>query len=281
MDSIPRRSIEELCSRYEMEPELKDYYVEGVFDREVFTQVQGGNSDGVVIYEIDTVDVSAEILRKFGLTNGNKQRVVALAKELAAQLNGDFQYKCFVDRDMDHWFGDLCNVPRLKWSDYSSIELYFFSRDIIIQILVVLARAKLDDAEIYLSSVTSTLTEIYSLRLASCSMGLALKALDLDKQLTVKEGRISFDSAEYSKRWLAKSNQLGVLQEFNASATAWRGRFNVDPRICIRGHDFVDLLAWSIKKFRGLDELASPVAVERLFLAMTDRAPELMNYMKG
>ena len=50
-----RRTISELLARYELEPSLRDVYVEGVFDREVITRCCDSGSDGVIaVYEIDT-----------------------------------------------------------------------------------------------------------------------------------------------------------------------------------------------------------------------------------
>lgn len=273
MSNIPRRSIEELLSRYDMEPTLKDMYVEGVFDKEILSQIKTKHQD-TIIYEIDTVDVPAQILEKLGLTSGNKQRVIALASELA-QIQGRPNYICLVDKDMDHWLDEIQQIPRLKWTEYTSIELYFFSKDVIDQVITVLGRAKIHDSHAYLESITEALKSIYALRLTDRSLKLSLLHLELNKHLKITNGLVSFDSAEYSRRWLAKSNKLSVLKEFISTSQTWREKLNEDPRICIRGHDFIDLLAWSIKALKGIPEMASSVAVERLMLAVVDKAPDL------
>ena len=67
-----------------------------------------------------------ELLGKYNLTEGQKQRVITLAKELADQgLQG---YKCLVDKDLDHWLGRVEEVPNLLWTDYCSVEAYFLMK---------------------------------------------------------------------------------------------------------------------------------------------------------
>ena len=106
MIDIDRRTIAELFARYELEPELADVFVEGTFDREILVQSLNEVQSGYTFYEIDVIDIPQDILKKHRLSCGNKQRVIALARELST-LPDNVQYQCLVDKDLDHWFGSL------------------------------------------------------------------------------------------------------------------------------------------------------------------------------
>jgi hypothetical protein len=48
----------------------------------------------------------------------------------------------------------------------------------------------------------------------------------------------------------------------------WAKKLTCDIRHSSRGHDYTELLAWSISEFGGQKELANEVAVERLFVLL-------------
>ena len=100
-----RREIGELVQRYTLEPTLKDVFVEGVLDASVLHWYlrESGKSE-VIVYEISTVNVPSAILAKHGLTSGEKQRVLALAKELLIYLV-NCPVLCVVDADLDRVLG--------------------------------------------------------------------------------------------------------------------------------------------------------------------------------
>mgnify|MGYP001373265796 CR=1 FL=1 len=86
--TLPRRTINELLTRYDLEPELFDIYVEGYFDRDIIDACLYGKTDiNIAIYVIDSIDVGIDVLDKYGLTSGNKQRLIALSKELTCSKN--------------------------------------------------------------------------------------------------------------------------------------------------------------------------------------------------
>src|SRR5262245_2279213 len=82
-----RRSIAELITRYELEPALRDIYVEG--DRDWFFLRWFFQSIGCripVVYMIEaTVNVPTRLLRQAG-ASGNRGRVIALCMEMEATL---------------------------------------------------------------------------------------------------------------------------------------------------------------------------------------------------
>lgn len=81
-NDISKWTIDELLARYELEPHLSDVFVEGTFDKEVLTQAFSSTSERFTFYEINVVNVPKDTVERYGLSSGNKQRLMALAQEL-------------------------------------------------------------------------------------------------------------------------------------------------------------------------------------------------------
>lgn len=278
MSEIPRRNIQDLQAKYVLEPVIKDVYVEGVFDKDIInTWCRKNNDDSMVVFNIDVIDVPENILRKHSMTEGNKQRVMALAKELEGL--GSNSYSCLVDRDLDHWFDAIETIPRLSWTEYCSLELYFFNEDLIKDILIDVSNAKISLAawpKVY-SSFVNVLKVVYSIRLADCELAMNLSLLELDKFLSVRKGEVFFEKNDFVVRTLNKNSKMKHKAEFTECYEKWESVLKGDPRLYIRGHDYVELLAWMVKGFKGIKEYQSEKTIERIFNVYFDRISNLVS----
>ncbi|GME29671.1 MULTISPECIES: DUF4435 domain-containing protein [unclassified Pantoea] len=276
MSELPRRTIEELKTRYFCEPELYDIYVEGNFDNTIITSWCNKHKESkIVSYEINTVEIPCEILNKYNLTEGKKQRVVALAKELA---HDDFSgYRCLVDKDLEHWIDELEYVPNLIKTDYCSLELYYFKEDVIKRIIVEVSGSKILIWDEFFTSFVDVLKRLYCLRLSGELLKLNLEWIELDKYISFKGSSLIFNNALYAERVLLKNAKRSRLDEFNLIFDRWLGQLNGDPRFYIRGHDFVKMISLSNKGFKGLKNFQDELAIERLFIAFIDEVQELID----
>lgn len=275
MTPIERRTLDELRARYDLEPTLQDVYVEGSFDREVISRcLQANGQTGRIVYEIDSVEVPPAILRREGLTDGNKQRLIALARALDS-FGREIGCRCLVDRDLDQWFGPLEVRRTLVWTEHCSIELYFFADELLKEMLLIAAKAQIENWPSFISSMTSALLDLFSMRLADRELEWSMEWLPLRKHLASGASDIKFDPDEYIVRLLMKNGRAGSREDFRAARARWRSALSGDPRKSIRGHDLVEILCWAIRAFRGLREMASQVAVERIFLLAAPRASGL------
>ena len=280
MTELARRTISELRARYELEPGLRDVYVEGKFDQEILSNFfRGPDFRDRMIYDIDSVEVPTALLIAHGFTDGNKQRIIALARELA-NLPDECQYRCLVDRDLDHWFGPLESTTRLTWTEFCSIELYFFSNEILRDLLITTAKSKISSWEVYLDSLIATLRDLYALRLADRALGWSLEWLSIDRCLSRHESRIIFALPDYIDRLMKKNRKMGTKQQFDHSFALWQQKLSGDPRSHIRGHDLIDLLAWTIAEFRGIKEFSSQVAIQRLLVLLAPNTPGLIGVLQ-
>lgn len=275
MLDITRRTIDELIVRYELAPELDDVFVEGVFDKEVIASAHG--FDGVMraIYEIDSVEVPFALLSTHGLTEGNKQRVIALAKELAKN-EGEYSYVCLVDKDLDHWFGELDPTKRLLWSKYCAIELHFLSSAFLHHLLVTTCKAHISDFNKFFESLISTLSDLYAMRLADRKLVFNMRWVPFESSLSHSKGIVSLSMENYVDRLLLANGKSKQKIKFMEEVTKYRMSLNGDCRNHIRGHDFVDLLVWVVHKFRGIREFASEVALQRLFVLLAPSIPTII-----
>lgn len=280
MSDHNRWSIPELITRYELEPSLKDVFVEGTYDYEILSNCYRTSSQkDRVVYDINSVEVPNELLSKHGLTSGNKQRVIALARELAA-ISDECFYRCIVDPDLDHWFDKLETTPRLVWMDFCSIELYFFSEEVITNLLISTAKSKIDDINGYIESLVEVLSTLYALRLADRQMNTSLSWLTIDRCLIRDKNKINFDVEEYLNRILLDNKKISLKDDFYTNFMVWKKKLTGDPKNYMRGHDFVSALAWTIDKFRGLREFANESTIERVFVMLSPNQKTLVNFLK-
>lgn len=271
MHDIEKRSIEELKTRYDLEPSINDIFVEGPFDADLltmhFSRKEQHNS---IAYSIDTVNVPTELLTKYGYTLGAKQRVKAFARELS-DLNDGQKFLCLVDRDLDQWLEKIEEVRRLVWTEFTSIELYFFEEKTIKEIICIVGSANIVSWNDFWDSFTDTLTTLYALRLTDAELKLMLTWPPFERDLTKKGSKLTFDLDEYIRRILISSGKAKHFAQFRSSFDSWILLLNGDPRAYIRGHDFIELIAWSIAKFGGKREMANKTIIERQIIAMEDR----------
>lgn len=263
MSSPERKSIRELRMRYKLEPELKDVYVEGAYDRDILmSSMSGCPGSDYAVYPIDSVEVSQEIVEECGLSNGNKQRVIALASELA-DIGAHARYLCLVDRDLDHWFSDPPSVPRLRWTKYCSIESHFITLDAFRDIAILTGSATVPDpAELFMTSL-GVLKSLYALRLSDRELDLKMAWIPLKRYLSQGETSVSLDYNRYVDALLNKNGRSTVKGRLLDAARKWEGQFDDEHRMCCRGHDFVDLLAWIISKFNGIKSFGDAEVVSR------------------
>ncbi|MDR9902194.1 DUF4435 domain-containing protein [Enterobacter hormaechei] len=266
---IPSPTVEELIARYDLEPSLQDIYVEGVFDRDLLRKVcaESGFVDRIV-YEINVVDIPYDYLAKYNLTEGNKQRVIALAKELAI-VNKDCKYSCVVDRDLDHWFGKVDNVPRLYWTEYCSMELYFFNEEFIKNSLMYTLGCKIEFWGDFFSSFVDILKKLYALRLCDYDLQLNMVWVSIEKNIVSKGKGMIFQVDDYIGKLLNRNAIMNKKHDLESRYDEWLGKLAGDPRLWIRGHDFIDLLVWVLKNYRGIKEVSNEIVVQRLLIGST------------
>ena len=270
--SDDRRKLHELAVRYENEPTLRDVYVEGQFDAILVSWfLREHDCDDAVVYEIDTVEVPQDVLKKHGLDEGQKGRVIALCLELAASAKVPGQVTGVVDRDYDRLLGIQRQCPLLQYTDYSCMEMYAYNEEVLQRFFHMYVRKAEYTPAAFLSAVQSVLLEAFLMRSTNQKLGCGLSWLDVEDQCKLRRESAEFNSEEFARKYLNKSAKLPLLADFNRQLAAFRAVIaETDPRHCINGHDFVCMLTKYVAKAMRNKSLADPDAVERQLTAHLD-----------
>lgn len=275
MTNFPRWTIADLEARYSLEPTLQDLFVEGEFDKEILTEcLKKLNRRTVVVYGIDRVDVDKKILAAHGLTLGNKQRVIALAHELAA-MSPDESYYCLVDKDLDDCIGEIRSVNRLIYTNYCSVESYFFNYDFVEKSIITIAKAKIELKKVFMASLVSAMRSLFAVRLARKELCEGIEWISPQRCMKISGGSVELDLDDYIKRLLLKGRAGALMDKFKGRVKYWIENLDGDPREYTHGHDFVDVICWIIAKCGGVKGCSDPEVFQRLLIGLVDDAPGL------
>ncbi|WP_119396568.1 DUF4435 domain-containing protein [Pannonibacter phragmitetus] len=267
---MPRWTIAELITRYELEPSLTDVFVEGQYDKDILVCAYAHSSvESRSIYTADVIEINEELFEKHNLTSGSKQKLIVLCRELAV-VNSSENVRFIVDRDTDHWLGDLEIARGLVWTDFCDIESYFFEEVFVRDLIENAGKAKIGDWHTFYASFCETLKILFAIRIVDRNLKLYLSYITFDRFLSVDGGIVHFDFETYVDRVLNKSRLSGRKQDFLDGYNEWIGKLQGEPRLFCRGHDFILLIAWSILKFKGVKNFSDEV-VARILVVLVPR----------
>ncbi|MBD2694962.1 DUF4435 domain-containing protein [Anabaena catenula] len=256
MDNEIRRTLDELVMRYELEPELRDIYVEGKTDKlflEWFLNNRGIKN--VSVYEIDTVDISAERLFKIELKDNNRSRVIALALFLDQFSETTPHIICIADKDFDWLFEIHYQCRLLFFTDYSCLEMYLFNEQVLNKLLFLSLRISQLKAENILKELSKVLEDLFLIRATRELLNIDTDMLDnFGKCCNWDKSKIQFqfDLQTYIEKYSNKcSMSLGEKSIFIQTMEELRIKAEKleDARYKIHGHDFTDVLYLYIKDF--------------------------------
>ncbi|MGA3163969.1 MAG: DUF4435 domain-containing protein [Verrucomicrobiota bacterium] len=250
MINTEQHSIPELVARYELEPELRDIFVEGEHDQNFIRWLldESGCSDAAV-YTISCVDISDGDVLASGFEANNKGRVIQLAKTLSQLIDPKKkQITCIADQDFDLILERKHSIPCLLVTDYTCMEMYLMNEKTINKFLSVGLKGFPYSSQMTLCILAPPLQELFLIRLANHVLNLGLEQMPFKKCCSFKNDRIIFDAEEFTKRYLHKNGKYNELYRFKQTIQTFRKKLRADcPRCQINGHDFLCMLAWLIK----------------------------------
>lgn len=250
MGNETRRTLDELVAIYEFEPELRDIYVEGKTDKLFFQWfVEQKVNQDFVVYEIDTVDISASKLFELGLIDNNRSRVIALALIMQQKLAATtFNLTCIADKDFDWLFGIEYKCDLLLFTDYSCLEMYLFNEVVLNKFLLLGLRISRPTAKELLDQLPPVLEELFLIRATDETLQLEMDWLDkFGGCCESKTNHIKFDSAKFIDKFLNKNIKMPQKSKFIAKLGELRTKEITEIRYKIHGHDFTELFCWYIR----------------------------------
>jgi len=251
---VEKRTIEELVALYECEPEIRDIFVEGAADRAVVDWYLRRRMDRrVTVLEINDIDIPAAVVCARLFDDGNRGRALTLAYELDERLSPAAMGRVTIvfDSDWDALLG-ITHVPSvLVPTDYSCLEMYLFNETVLDKFLCVVVLGASCSTRKLMAELGRVLQRLFVIRITNHVLKWGMKWVTCERTCTKNDGAISFDEAEFVKRYLAKNGRLAARAIFEAEMHRIQRCMGDDARHQINGHDFVEMLTWYLRSLVG------------------------------
>ena len=247
---LPRRTIRELVARYELEPGLRDLFVEGLMDRRIYgwylNQVA---SKRVTVFEIDSIEIPSDVLLSHGLGSGNRARIIALALELDGGLTSVLPtVRCIADSDFDFIFRFRIEAEHLLYTDYTSVDLYTYEEDLLKKALWLGFNVPQAVIAPLVESISSVLEDVFIVRAANQKLDWGMRLIPFTRCCAIEGLSVTFDKNDFIDRCLdsnSRRNERIVFEEFCEELQAV---YLDDHRQRIRGDDYFELIGWYLKE---------------------------------
>jgi len=271
-----RRTLDEVCTIHEFEPDMRTVFVEGAAD-EAFVDwfLWAGGLKSVAVRSIDTVNVPDEVLSKHGLPTGSdRSRVLALANELAERSpQGDLHVLCLVDRDFEDYRASVVRETYAAFTDCNSLELYAFTPSNMRKfVAIALGGLRVPSTEL-LPLLVGVLEQVYVLRLANELLDWRMQWIPfVPRYVTVQGACITFRRDAFIRAYLQKNDRWADRQVYLEKLQHSEGLLSKDATRRIRGHDLARLLAHVMRQMSCARKYADPTTLERSLLAAVERS---------
>ncbi|MFJ7203382.1 hypothetical protein ACIQWR_07590 [Streptomyces sp. NPDC098789] len=255
-DNAARRTVDELVTLYDLEPDVRDIFVEGRSDRNFLASHLAPEleSNPCRVYAIsDRVCVSDGDLLKAGLPTGERGRIIWLARQLADRLPGNTSAALVADKDFASLGADAHDdIHGLLYTDYSSIEAYALNETTLGKLLRVTFGAPDDiTGSTLLSRITPALVSLFVIRLclrdSGCGATLTVKLLSKWELGDQSQGRVR-ETFKACLHALPPSERNGHTDEsLHVRYLEHLERVDSEFRNFVNGHDVSKMLVRFLK----------------------------------
>ncbi|HOX37398.1 MAG TPA: hypothetical protein PL033_05345 [Candidatus Brocadiia bacterium] len=258
MGDMPKITLKELVTLYELEPSIRDIVVEGMTDIRIVRNI-------LKCLHLTVVNVrdAADIVATEVVTNGanNKNGVISLAEYFQARLGKNtLQVTCIVDTDFDRYLEKCYECDLLLSTDYTSMEMYCVDPESVQKVMDFAFRLTRIASDDLLKTILPVLESLFLIRLANEHLALGLTWKDFTKCCSVDKkgnGNLNFDQTEFLRRYVANRRELQdtVSETINQLVS----KLDNNWKCKVRFHDFAALLSWYCKKRWNADCRAEQV----------------------
>lgn len=259
--------IEGLVARYELHPERRDVFVEGDSDQglvRAFFEARGLRN--ISVLSVSVVNLPSDLARALPQPS-RRSDVIGLALELERKGVSQNQVACIADADLEYVIpqGPVCSL--LLLTDYASMELYAYSGGAVQTVLVVVSPKTVQSGTSLVADLTAPLEFLFAVQATNFDLRFGLAWLkSIEKFFSIKAGRLEFDEKQFRKRYLTIHLSSEKLERFEARLKEIRSIVCSDVRRKIRGHDFVKLLAWYLRKYEKCTHLNDDAVRQMLYV---------------
>ncbi|WP_405473079.1 hypothetical protein [Streptomyces canus] len=162
--------MEELITLYELEPDVRDIFVEGRSDRNFLIENLLDEDAAILcsIYDVsDRVEIPDGELMDAGLLVGKRGRILWLARQLSQRIPGHASAALVADKDYASLDADVKDeIHGLVYTDYSAMEAYALNERTISKLLrVTLGAPEYVTPASLISAIKPSLISLFVIRL--------------------------------------------------------------------------------------------------------------------
>ncbi|MEJ6022863.1 DUF4435 domain-containing protein [Ramlibacter sp. PS4R-6] len=281
---LPKRLIEELITRWKLE-QLRQVLLEGDLDHRFLRLISRESHCPNSLKEldhipIDAVHVSDETLSAFGLTQGNKQRVVAVGRYV--QREGVSEgFRCIVDADLDRLRGINLSSESVVYTDYACMESYMWHQTALRQTLHYFrceesVKSDADVQSLYdsISAVCKMLAGIRLIHAENPQWNLELHRSNAS--LSISQLTVNIDLAAYLTQCKPRKQDRAEIDKKLSDALRMMDAHRAVS--VLNGHDLIWLVAFAIKELTaGPKRVVEEEQVLQSMLVHAVAKPELMH----
>lgn len=274
---FPRRTIKELITIYETEPELKDIYVEGITDKLVLERFLKKNEiHNVSIKEINDIDFleffeeNEEDEENEEIKQNNKKKLIALNDIINAKCTVSLDgISIIIDLDYDAITDNINKGKYILYTDYNSIESYLFNSSTIDNFYTTILRGFRISSHDTIKIIKPVLEEKFLIRLVLHQEVKPKRkhVTNLKKSVKISKtsGEIIFCPINHLDKILANIRKTSEQQFFLDLIRDYRLKLDTDYRKNVRGHDFIEFLFIYIDAIQNNIGLSAKMLERSLF----------------
>ena len=242
--------IRELVRQHDQEPSLKFLIVEGHDDRQIYQwYIDRLSYTNTFVYKIDNVVITKDLLARYDLNGGARDRVITLALELDRRFpERSGHIRCIADSDLDFIEDEGIASNHLLYTDYTCIEMYSCNTLIWTKAFGLGFGYSWADVSNLMETMIPVWDMTFLVRAAYTQLGWPWCFAPLAEFCRVKKKAVIFNDAKFIERSLRDAERiaqwaqlLGVIQELKT-------RNIDDPRKKIHKDDYLELLGWYLNK---------------------------------
>lgn len=270
---LARRTISELLARYRFEPSVKDVFVEGRLDEQLIaTVLETVPRQTTQILRIEHIDVPNTVLQPHELGSA-KGRLQGLAREIESKLGPTPSVCCVIDEDYDRVLGNNIQPDSalIRRIDYSSSEMYLYDVDLLEEYIDRFAQSDLPRGADLLEQVGEVLVDASSFFAANQSLNLKCGHIELAGLCEYSSSLgFRFQRDEYAERYLNKGSAILRMSEFREESHRILDSAPEDPRLWVRGRDFLPLVGHALRASGVEHKHCTPDALQKALVLAAD-----------
>ena len=237
--------LREVVAKGALEPTLRDLYVEGEYDVSFYKWFlnQCGSRD-VSVAKISNVVIKSDVLMSYGLDDGERGRIIALALELDKAYPSMLpSVRCIADSDFDFLLhtGPMSN--HLLYTDYTCVEMYSFNDKTVEKALMLGFGVTQINVPVLIRSMVPVLSQLFLVRATNQWLRWRMSMIPVENYVEFDGERIQFNRELFVHNYLLSSGKIKMIEIFEENLEQMQSKGVDDDRKIIHRDDYVTLLS--------------------------------------